>query len=96
MGRPIPNRLAILPALTQDAQWNQKYTLFKEMVTLCISVLPASHTVSSSLPSLEEARAGRRLYLRFVKADELADYTVFNSFFDCEHSIAMFGLAKRP
>jgi hypothetical protein len=50
----------------QDAQWNQKYTLFKEMVTLCISALPASNTVSSPLPSLEEARAGRRLYLRFL------------------------------
>ncbi len=63
----------------QDAQWNQKYTLFKEMVTLCVSALPASNTVSSPLPSLEEARAQRRLYLRFL---------------DCEHSIAMFALAK--
>jgi hypothetical protein len=63
----------------QDAQWNQKYTLFKEMVTLCIAALPSSNTVASPLPSLEEARAGRRLYLRFL---------------DCEHSIAMFGLAK--
>ena len=62
-----------------DEQWNQKYTLFKEMVTLCVSALPSSHTVSSPLPSVEEARAGRRLYLRFL---------------DCEHSIAMFGLAK--
>jgi len=62
-----------------DEQWNQKYTLFKEMVTLCISALPASHTVSSALPSVEEARAQRRLYLRFL---------------DCEHSIAMFGLVK--
>jgi hypothetical protein len=63
----------------EDEQWNQKYMLFKEMVTLCVSVLPASQTVSSPLPSLEEARARRRLYLRFL---------------DCKHSIAMFGLAK--
>jgi len=63
----------------QDAQWNQKYTLFKEMVTLCVSALPSSHTVASPLPPLEEARIQRRLYLRFL---------------DCEHSIAMFGLAK--
>ena len=62
-----------------DEQWNQRYTLFKEMVTLCVSALPSSHTVSSPLPSMEEARAQRRLYLRFL---------------DCEHSIAMFGLAK--
>jgi hypothetical protein len=63
----------------EDEQWEQKYTLFKEMVTLCVSALPASHTVSSPLPSLEEARTQRRLHLRFL---------------DCEHSIAMFGLAK--
>jgi hypothetical protein len=62
-----------------DEQWNQKYTLFTEMVTLCVSALPSSHTVSSPLPSVEEARAQRRLYLRFL---------------DCEHSIAMFALAK--
>jgi hypothetical protein len=61
----------------QDAQWDQKYTLFKEMVTLCVAALPSSHTVSSPLPSVEEARTGRRLYLRFL---------------DCEHSIAMFAL----
>lgn len=63
----------------QDAQWNQKYTLFKEMVTLCVAALPSSHMVSSPLPSLEEARSGRRLYLRFLV---------------CEHSLAMFALAK--
>ena len=63
----------------EDEQWDEKYTLFKEIVTLCASALDASHTVSSPLPSVEEARAGRRLYLRFL---------------DCEHSIAMFGLAK--
>ena len=63
----------------QDAQWDQKYTLFTEMVTLCVAALPSSHTASPPLPSLEEARAGRRLYLRFL---------------DCEHSIAMFALAK--
>jgi hypothetical protein len=62
-----------------DEQWNQKYTLFTEMVALCVSALPSSHTVSSPLPSVEEARAQRRLYLRFL---------------DCEHSIAMFALAK--
>jgi len=62
-----------------DEQWNQKYTLFKEMVTVCVSALPSSHTISSPLPSVEEARAQRRLYLRFL---------------DCEHSIAMFALAK--
>jgi hypothetical protein len=63
----------------EDAQWEQKYALFKEMVTLCVSALPASQTVSSPLPSLEEARRQQRLYLRFL---------------DCEHSIAMFALAK--
>ncbi len=62
-----------------DEQWNQKYTLFNEMVTVCVSALPSSHTISSPLPSVEEARAQRRLYLRFL---------------DCEHSIAMFALAK--
>lgn len=62
-----------------DEQWSQKYALFTEMVTLCVSALDASRTVSSPLPSVEEARAQRRLYLRFL---------------DCEHSIAMFGLAK--
>jgi hypothetical protein len=54
--------------------------LFKEMVTLCVSALPAAQTVSSPLPSLEEARTQLRLYLRFL---------------DCLHSIAMFALAKR-
>jgi hypothetical protein len=61
----------------EDERWDEKYTLFKEMVTLCVSALPASHTVSSPLPSLDEARIQRRLYLRFL---------------DCEHSIAMFAL----
>src|SRR6266700_801015 len=63
----------------EDERWDEKYTLFKEMVTLCVSAFPASHTVSSPLPSLDEARIQRRLYLRFL---------------DCEHSIAMFALAK--
>ena len=62
----------------EDEHWDEKYTLFKEMVTLCVSALPASHPVSSPLPSLDEARIQRRLYLRFL---------------DCEHSIAMFALA---
>ena len=63
----------------EDAQWEQKYALFKEMVMLCVSALPGSQTVSSPLPSLEEARTQQRLYLRFV---------------NCPHSIAMFALAK--
>lgn len=63
----------------EDAQWGQKYTLFKEMVTLCVAALPSSHTVSSPLPTAEDARLQRRLYLRFLA---------------CKHSIAMFGLAK--
>ena len=63
----------------EDEHWDEKYTLFKEMVTLCVSALPASQTVSSPLPSLEEARTQQRLYLRFV---------------NCQHSIAMFALAK--
>jgi hypothetical protein len=58
-----------------DEQWNQKYALFTEMVTLCVSALPASQTVSSPLPPLEEARTQRRLYLRFL---------------DCGHSIVSF------
>ncbi len=62
-----------------DAQWDQKYVLLKEMVTLCVAALPSSQTVSSPLPTLEEARLQRQLYLRFLA---------------CEHSIAMFGLAK--
>ncbi len=63
----------------EDDQWEKKYALFKEMVTLCVSALPASQTVSSPLPPLEEARTQQRLYLRFV---------------NCQHSIAMFALAK--
>jgi hypothetical protein len=63
----------------EDTRWEQKYALFKEMVTLCVSALPGSQTVSSPLPELQEARTQQRLYLRFL---------------DCEHSIAMFGLAK--
>ena len=62
----------------EDEHWDENYTLFKEMVTLCVSALPTSHTVSSPLPSLDEARIQRRLYLRFL---------------DCEHSIAMLALA---
>ena len=50
----------------EDDQWEKKYALFKEMVSLCVSALPASQTVSSPLPSLEEARTQQRLYLRFV------------------------------
>ena len=62
----------------EDDQWEKKYALFNEMVSLCVSALPASQTVSSPLPSLEEARTQQRLYLRFV---------------NCQHSIAMFALA---
>lgn len=63
----------------KDDQWEKKYTLFREMVGLCVSSLPASQIVSSPLPTLEEARTQQRLYLRFV---------------NCQHSIAMFALAK--
>jgi hypothetical protein len=63
----------------EDAQWDRKYTLLKDMVTLCVAALPSSHTVSAPMPSVEEAHQQRQLYLRFL---------------DCEHSIAMFGLAK--
>jgi len=62
-----------------DAQWNQKYHLLKEMVTLCVAALPSSHTVSSPMPTVEEARLQRQLYMRFLA---------------CDQSIAMFGLAK--
>ncbi len=62
-----------------DAQWDKKYVLLQEMVTLCVSALPSSHTVSSPMPTVEEARRQRRLYQRFLA---------------CDHSIAMFGLAK--
>jgi len=62
-----------------DAQWDQKYVLLKEMVTLCVAALPPSHTVASPMPTVEEARLQRRLYVRFLA---------------CDHSIAMFGLAK--
>ena len=63
----------------EDAQWNQKYTLLKEMVTLCVAALPSSSTVSSPMPTVEEARQQRQLYQRFLA---------------CDHSIAMFGFAK--
>lgn len=63
----------------EDAQWDQKYILLKEMVTFCVAALPSSHTVSSPMPTVEEARLQRRLYVRFLA---------------CDHSIAMFGLAK--
>jgi len=62
-----------------DAQWDKKYMLLQEMVTLCVASLPSSHTVSSPMPTVEEARLQRRLYMRFLA---------------CDHSIAMFGLAK--
>ncbi len=62
-----------------DAQWDKKYVLLQEMVTLCVSALPSSHTVSSPMPTVEEARLQRQLYMRFLA---------------CEQSIAMFGLAK--
>jgi len=62
-----------------DAQWDQKYVLLQEMVTLCVAALPSSHTVASPMPTVEEARLQRQLYQRFLA---------------CEHSIAMFGLAK--
>jgi hypothetical protein len=29
----------------EDDQWEKKYTLFKEMVTLCVSALPAAHVI---------------------------------------------------
>ncbi len=63
----------------EDAQWNQKYVLLQEMVTLCVASLPSSHTVASPMPTVEEARLQRQLYVRFLA---------------CDHSIAMFGLAK--
>ncbi len=63
----------------EDAQWDQKYLAFKEMVTLCSNALSSSQTVSSPLPAVEEARLQRQLYVRFLA---------------CDHSIAMFGLAK--
>lgn len=62
-----------------DAKWDQKYVLLQDMVTLCVAALPSSYTVASPMPTLEEARLQRQLYVRFLA---------------CDHSLAMFGLAK--
>jgi len=62
-----------------DAHWDQKYVLLQEMVKLCVAALPSSHTVSSPMPTVEEARLQRQLYQRFLA---------------CDHSIVMFGLVK--
>ena len=84
---PVPSMMAthisaeMVPSDPEtDAQWERKYTLFREMVTLCVNALPSSsHTAAPPMPSLEEARTQSRLYLRFLA---------------CDQSIAMFGLAK--
>jgi len=63
----------------EDAQWDQKYMVLKDMVTLCVAALPSSSTVASPMPTVEEARLQRQIYVRFLT---------------CDQSIAMFGLAK--
>jgi hypothetical protein len=63
----------------KDARWGEKYRLLKTVADLCIAALPGSQTGESPLHPIEEARKRRQLYLRFLA---------------CEHSVAMFGLAK--
>src|SRR5258708_30712581 len=60
-------------------EWEEQYTLFHQVATLCLNALPGG-TGKTPFPPLEEARIQRRLFLRFLA---------------CQQSIDMFGLAKQ-
>lgn len=59
-------------------EWAEQYELFNQIATTCLSALPGGYR-TKALPSLEDARAQRRLYQWFVA---------------CQHTIEMFGFVK--
>ena len=70
----------IAPGADPDsAAWGEQYDLFRQVATLCLSALPGGDG-KATLPPVEEARAQRRLYQRFIH---------------CQHSLDMFALAKQ-
>jgi hypothetical protein len=68
----------LAPGDPDAPEWDEHYELFNQVATTCLNALPGGDG-TKALPSLEEARAQRRLYQRFVA---------------CQHSIEMFGFVK--
>jgi hypothetical protein len=68
----------LAPGDPDAPEWAERYELFNQVATTCLNALPGGDG-TKALPSLEEARAQRRLYQRFVA---------------CQQSIEMFGFVK--
>jgi len=68
----------LAPGDPDAPEWAEQYELFNQVATICLNALPGGDE-TKALPSLEEARAQRRLYQRFVA---------------CQHSIETFGFVK--
>ena len=68
----------LAPGDPDAPEWAEQYELFNQVATICLNALPGGDG-TKALPSLEDARAQRRLYQRFVA---------------CQHSIEMFELVK--
>lgn len=68
----------IAPGDPDAPDWEQKYRLLDQVITICLNALPGGGN-NKPLSTIEEVREQRRLFRRFV---------------DAQHSIAMFGLTK--
>lgn len=68
-----------------DPHWDTKYTLFAQMVTLCISSLPGRGVLHPPLPPLAEAKEQRRLYLRFTTCRHTKELHDFANELSAQH-----------
>lgn len=69
----------IAPGDPDAPEWEQKYRLLDQMITICLNALPGGGDNKPLSHNIEEVREQRRLFRRLV---------------DAQHNIAMFGLVK--
>ncbi len=69
----------IAPGDPDAPDWDKKFSLFNECVTICANALPGGGTGEPLLPPIEYVRERKRLFLRFIETG---------------NSVEMFGLAK--
>ncbi len=68
----------IAPGDPDAPDWERKYTVLDQVITICLNALPGGGS-TIPLATMEETREQRRLFRRLL---------------DAQHSIAMFGLVK--
>jgi len=68
----------VAPGDPDASDWEEKFRLLDQIITTCLNALPGVQD-TKPLPTMEEVREERRLFRRFL---------------DAQQSIQMFGLAK--